>query len=738
MFPDDTGPVRGGATDLSVPVQWEVLSETSSGAPVSFRSRLVAGLSCALVLASPRAARSQGPGPDLDALSERVTAGEVSARKELMPIARRMLLDWNEKPRRGDTVRQMVTVLLAMAQPLTPLDQPPRENEVDWRGPAVRGLRWLVAKDSGDVASLDRLMRIAPYPYIWLPPEKELAHLRAAASRHVTLPTRLGLAWFGLELEVGKTAGAARALASIPADSISIAVRQHLRTRLAYAEGDSARARDAYRAGAEAIASASDAEWYFGDLNWFASNAERAQWQALPLQPGRHASWLADFWDRQDLEDGRMPGSRLAAQFERWRYALREFRWDLDGSVAEGLPVPRDAALELGLGDVGFQKDAGTAQVMYDNRYAPVDRVLDDRGRLVMRHGLPTERILTPGITSMAQETLVWSRGDGQVLVSFSRPAMSGTVTRLGMIARNYPVGDLMTLCRRQAALCTLAGLPPDAQRFRAEAIRQQFSAAREVAERTEGNPELYRKGMTGIFQAYGIAGGGVLVTMALPVEGLRSGKGIADGATSATWRVVVGDATTGRIVATLDTVRRWRVDGSVKNGSYLSAYALLPTPPGEYVVTMVAGDSAKRVGTGGRLVNVPVISRDDATLQLSDPILGRLGSGVTWQHGGEGVSLNPTNAWSRDDEAPLYYELAGLVVGRRYALDVEIWEGSGKAKAPSARVSFSLVATAAHHRGEQVMSFKQLSPGDYRLVLRARDLVTGTAVERSRSVAVR
>lgn len=708
---------------------------------MSFRSRLVAGLSCALVLACPRAARSQGPGPDLDALSERVTAGEVSARNELMPIARRMLLDWNEKPRRGDTVRQMVTVLLAMAQPLTPLDQPPRENEVDWRGPAVRGLRWLVAKDSGDVAGLERLMRIAPYPYIWLPPEKELAHLRAAASRHVTLPTRLGLAWFGLELEVGTTAGAARALASIPADSISTAVRQHLRTRLAYAEGDSARALDAYRTGTEAIASASDAEWYFGDLNWFANNAERAQWQALPLQPGSHATWLANFWDRQDLEDGRMPGSRLAAQFERWRYALREFRWDLDGSVAEGLPVPREAAIELGLGDSPFPKEEGTARLVYDNRYAPVDRVLDDRGRLVMRHGLPTERILTPGITSIAQETLVWSRGDGQVMVSFSKPAvpMVGmTVMRLGMIARNYPVGDLMTLCRRQAALCTLAGLPPDAQRFRAEAIRQQFSAAREVAERTEGNPELYRKGMSGIFQAYGIAGGGVLVTMALPVEGLRSGKGIAGGAASATWRVVVGDAATGRIVATLDTVRRWRVDGSVKNGSYLSAYALLPTPPGEYTVTMVAGDSAHRVGAGGRVAPVSVIPQDGRVLGLSDPILGRTGSGDTWQRAGGPVSLNPTNAWTREDEAPLYYELDGLVAGRSYAIEVEIWDGDGKGKAPQTRVGFSLVATSTRQCGEQLVSFKQLKPGDYRLVLRVRDAVGGATVERSRSVAVR
>ncbi|MBP9899122.1 MAG: hypothetical protein KBF28_12160, partial [Gemmatimonadales bacterium] len=639
------------------------------------RASILAGLSLAIAVAAPRAVPAQGPVADLDALAARVTAGEAGARKELMPIARRMLVDWNGKPRRGDTVREMVTVLLAMAHPLTPLDQPPRENEVDWRGPAVRGLRWLVAADSGDVESLERLMRIAPYPYIWLPPEKELAHLRAAATRHPTLPTRQGLALFGLELEVGTTHGAARALERIPADSISSAVRHHLRARLAYAEGDSARARDAYRTGAAAIASAGDAEWYYSDLNWFASNAERAQWQSLPLQPGSHATWLANHWDRQDLEDGRLPGSRLAAQFERWRYALREFRWDLDGSVAEGLPVPRAAALELGLGDSPFPKDEGTAQIMYDNRYAPVDRVLDDRGRLVMRHGVPTDRILTPGITSMAQETLVWSRGDGQVVVSFSRPAMSGTVTRLGMLARNYPVGDLLTICRRDARLCVLAGISSDGGRNMAERIRQEFTAAREVAERTEGNPELYRKGMAGIFQAYGIAGGGVLVVMALPADALRSGTG-SGVELLAEWRAVIGDATTGRIVAALDTVRRWRVDPSTVKGRYLTAYAVVPTPPGEYTVTMVAGDAAHQVGAGGRIAPVSVIPRDGRVLRLSDPVLGRAGSGVTWQHAGDAVSLNPTNAWTRDDEAPLYYELDGLVVGRSYAIEVEIWEG--------------------------------------------------------------
>ncbi|MBK7594073.1 MAG: hypothetical protein IPJ11_02200 [Gemmatimonadetes bacterium] len=701
------------------------------------RPSILAGLTLATLATIPRTASAQREGADFDALAVRVTAGEASARKELMPIARRMLVDWNGTPRRPEPVRGMVTVFLAMAQPLTPLDQPPRENEVDWRGPAVRALRWLVAADSGDIPSLERLMRIAPYPYIWQPPEKELAHLRAAAARHATLPTRLGLAWFGLELEVGTTAGAARALARIPADSISSAVRQHLLTRLAYAEGDSTRARDAYRTGAQAIASAGDAAWFFGDLDWFASSAERTQWQALPLRPGSHATWLAGFWDRQDLEDGRMPGSRLAAQFERWRFALREFRWDLDGSVAEGQPVPRAAAIELGLGDSPFPKSEGTAQIMYDNRYAPIDRVLDDRGRLVMRHGLPTERILTPGITSMAQETLVWSRGDGQVVVSFSRPAMSGTVTRLGMLARNYPVGDLLTICRRDARLCVLAGISSDGGRNMAERIRQEFTAAREVAERTEGNPELYRKGMAGIFQAYGIAGGGVLVVMALPADALRSGKGSA-GELLAEWRAVIGDATTGRIVATLDTVRRWRVDPSTVKGRFLTAYAVVPTPPGEYTVTMVAGDAAHQVGAGGRVAPVSVTPRDGRILRLSDPILGRAGSGVTWQHAGDAVSLNPTNAWTRDDEAPLYYELDGLVVGRSYAIEVEIWEGGEKAKAPETRVGFSLVATAATHRGEQLVSFKQLKPGDYRLVLRVRDVVGGTAVERSRSVAVR
>lgn len=704
--------------------------------PAAASLRLVTSI----LLAAPTLLSAQAKNSAVDALVVRVEVGDQSARRELNPIARRMLLDWNERPRTAESARAIARVLLAMAQPLTPLDRPPRENEVDWRGPAVRSLRYAVAADSGDIASLTLLTRIAPYPYIWRAPDHELAHLRAAAARHAVVPGAILLAHFGLELEVGTTANARHVLESAPSDSLPPAIRLHLMARLAYAEGDSARGREAYRTGAAAIRSAAEVAWYFADLNWFASDAERKSWRALQLEPGAHAAWLAAFWDRQDLEDGRLPGSRLAAQFERWRFALREFRWDLDGSVAEGLPVPRRAALELGYDDIGFPFEEGIARMMYDNRYAPVDRVLDDRGRLVMRHGLPTERILTPGNTSVAQETLVWSRGSGQVVVSFSRPESNGTVTRLGMLARNYPVGDLMTICRRDARLCALAGSSSLAgARYQAERIRLAFTEARRDAEATEGNPERYRKGMSGIFQAYGVVGGGVLLTLALPAAALLpANPPQSQLAIASRWRAVIGDASSGRIVATLDTVRRWRIAVPPAGGSYLSAYAEVAVPPGNYTVTMIAGDTLHQVGAGGRIDAVPVIPLDGAALRLGDPILGRSGSGVTWRHGNANVSLNPTNAWTREDEAPLHYELDGLVVGRAYTLEVELWEADAKAKAPRTKVSFTMQASAVHQSGEQLVSFRELNRGDYRLVLRVRDPASGASAERSRSVAVR
>ena len=55
------------------------------------RPSILAGLTLATLATIPRTASAQRERADFDALAVRITAGEASARKELMPIARRMM-----------------------------------------------------------------------------------------------------------------------------------------------------------------------------------------------------------------------------------------------------------------------------------------------------------------------------------------------------------------------------------------------------------------------------------------------------------------------------------------------------------------------------------------------------------------------------------------------------------------------------------------------------------------------
>ncbi len=698
-------------------------------------------LGLALLVVHPLSAQTLSP--DAERLVVRVEAGDAAARKELMPLVRRMMIDWVEKPRTLLGAQALARATLAMAMPITPLTERPREGEIDWRGPAVKALRTALSFDSTDVGSLGTLERIAPYPFVWAEPEAELEHFRAAA-RKGALPVTLAMSHFGLELEFGNLAEARRILDGIPRDALPLAHRLRREAELAFAEGETSAGLQRYREGAAAIRSRDDAEPYFADVRWIATDAELDTLEALRPDGGEAAEWLERFWERRDLADARAPGSRLSEQFARWRSGLQEFRWDRDGSTAVGTQPGTDAAQETGYDGVPFPMETGAARVSYYNRYTPVNRVLDDRGRLVMRHGMPTRR-LSGGLGS---EMLIWVRPEGPLVVNFAHPAKEGAVQfRFGMLARNMPMGDIMTLCRYDASLCVVASKIDDPRavgarrnnaRYVAQLTLEKYTAARIDAETSDGNPERFTKALDGIIQAYGIPGGGVLVVAALPIDQLPASE-TASGARRATtaWRVVVGDPS-GRIVVARDTIRSWNIPAGTPKGGLVTAYWTVLVPPGDYSVAVVIGDTLHARGASSRIEGVPVISTNGKAFRLSDPILGKTGSGLSFMHEGRAIALNPVNVWGRDDEAPLQFELDGLVVSREYGVEVEIWQRDGKPKSPRTTIRWTTTATAIHQREMKVLSFRELGKDDYRLVVRVRDKVSGGVVERSRFVSVR
>ena len=132
----------------------------------------------------------------------------------------------------------------------------------------------------------------------------------------------------------------------------------------------------------------------------------------------------------------------------------------------------------------------------------------------------------------------------GPLIVSFSRAAAENsifdranspvfTLWRFGMLARNYPVGDLTANCQVDSRLCPLAGqvlidmLPPAHRTIStdtlatATTILRDFTRMRTEAEHTDGNPETFSNDLKATVQAYGIPDLGTLVVFAVPTKGL-------------------------------------------------------------------------------------------------------------------------------------------------------------------------------------------------------------------------
>jgi hypothetical protein len=723
------------------------------------RLRCVAFTAASLVLLA-HATYAQQVGPRTDALLARAEHGDAQARRDVETLGWDFIKLVAEKGRLDPvTARTMARTMLLLASPLPPIETPPTDKERVWRSAAVNALEMALAQDSGDVWSASQFARIAPYPYLWMNPDQELVALRALLAQHPDLPSNLLLTRVRLELERGSADSAATWLASLPAGAISGAGRGHITAEAAFARRKDADGAAAYYEGASAIRDSADAAWYTRDLAWIAQPDELTEWHALA--PAAREAWLEKFWNRRDIDDGQLPGTRLPEQFRRWRVALRDYRWEYDGSTAKGIIIPRSDGVEYNLidgpkGDIPFPKDATVSGLVYLNRMRPLTLILDDRGGLVLRHGNPTQRANLPGVNSMQEETLSWATPAGPLVVSFSRmadslPPVPGFPTaimpsqRFGMVARNYPAGDLIANCETDPRLCILAGKwvadpgGPSTLAF-ANTILRDFTRMRTEAERTDGNPDTFKNDLRATVQAYGIPDLGTLVVFAIPAKGLIPDAKLRTSSTmyAARLRVVAGDSARGEFAATLDTVRNWSLKTPPGDSTQLTGFLLVPTPPGTWSVAVVLSDLARQAGTGQRIGSVPVVGFDGKTLRLGDPILGSPASGLTWTHDGDQIPLNPRNAWRPDELAILNYQVDGLVVGRGYETHIEVWETAGNPKTFKTSIGFTNPATAARMSLQRELSLRELTSGDYRIVLRVRDTVTGTEVIRDRRLAVR
>ena len=152
----------------------------------------------------------------------------------------------------------------------------------------------------------------------------------------------------------------------------------------------------------------------------------------------------------------------------------------------------------------------------------------------------------------------------------------------------------------------------------------------------------------------------------------------------------------------------------------------------------MVVSDEDREYGTGVRFNAVPVVAKGGGRVVIGDPIFGRTGGGLSWRHNGELVPLNPTNAWRADEPVLLTYEVDGLVPGRTYETRYETWKTAGRPKSPSNVITTRTTASAVTEPVRRELSLRELQPGDYRLVIRVKDMETKAESVRERMIPVR
>lgn len=709
-----------------------------------FRSAILFG---AVTLLLADVARGQQGLPQIDSLVSALASGGARTRERLSEVVRQSSFGDETGHRDAPAARAVARGALVLAGHISDPDVVLSGTEREWRSTIVRALWQAIDLEPTDTWSLERLEELAPYPHLWQSPQKELAALTKALSMDAKLSPSLVRTTIHLDIELGLVDSADAVLHTHV--GASTALREHLLAEVSFARGEDSAGTAHYYAGASAIRTAEEAAEYGLELRWIAEPGEVKEWEALPLNESRQ-TWLRGFWGKRDLDDIQLPGTRLPEQFRRWRKALASYRWNVDGSTVLGLDIPPAAANEKNVDDILFPPVLHQSELGRENMLLPRSRVLDDRGRLTMKLGVP-QTVNLPGITAVSEENLYWLTPGGRLVVGFSKPALPFDpnhvgLDRWGMIARNHPTGDLTTTCAVDSKLCSLAGLiAVNHGNWRNLGVQisagqslTRYTGMREVAEKSDLNADTFRDSLGATVQAYGILGGGVLVVVAIPLDRLQRASGPSADHLAARVRVVVGNQATGESAAAIDTLRVWRAPVNAAPGALVSSYLVLPVPTGSWSVATIVSDEGKTFGSGVRNNAVPVPPKGGGQLVLGDPIIGRAGSGLSWQHNGESIPLNPTNAWRRDELALLTYEVDGQVVGRSYETRYELWKATGKPKAPTIVITSKIVARAVGETVHRELALKELEPGTYRLVIRVKDVVSGQESVRERMIPVR
>ncbi|MBA3760542.1 MAG: hypothetical protein H0X07_08405, partial [Gemmatimonadales bacterium] len=602
--------------------------------------------------------------------------------------------------------------------------------------------------------------------------KEALVPLRRAARGPGAGDSTIQLAHGLIEREVGDGSSALAAFdrfLQLGGDS-AVGLLERARTLSVLARPGEAQA--AYLAAAGRARSVAAVAHLRSDLAWIATRGELAQFDATPAA-GRVA-WLKTFWAQKDAEDGRAPGERLAEHFRRVFYVMRHFQLVSEkqqratlSMIRSPLLATRSPTIEDGLRAMIKKlavatsgKNAADPQVQLDRLGAPTDElselhaklndqtllrayrsdqnVVDDRGVIYVRHGEPAKRASYAGSDSDANESWLYPTDTGPRIFHFVGLATPTT------LVEQLPLNPEL-LASRGGLDLRYERMAVDAGKYRLSPtlLEQDRSLGREAiaaATTTDTYPLRFDRDLTPVVQARGVreglgGEGQILVVFAVKGARLPSRRAAADSRIVYPVRlriIALGQETD--TVYRMDTTRMFVTGKRLGGNEFLTGQAKLPVPAGNYQVRIVVGDERMQVGAAISLGSLTVPDLDAGELAMSEPVLGRAGSGQLWISPSDTVPLNPLNTYPVGSRVEVYYQVGGMEPGRSYETTIEV-RRHGKGDRVSAEFT-------EEDLGPKIARFRtialgKLPAGEYVLTVTMKEVGGSASVTRRSSLNV-
>ena len=531
-------------------------------------------------------------------------------------------------------------------------------------------------------------------------------------------------------------------------------------------------AQEAYFAAARRARSVAAVAHLRSDLAWIATRQELARFDATSA--ATRAAWLEVFWAGKDAEDGRAPGERLAEHYRRLSYVMRNFRLVSEKQQRATLSMIRSPQLDsrsptiedrlralvrkLAFATQG--KHAADPEVSLDRLGAPTDQlselharlndqtllrayrsdqnVLDDRGVIYVRHGEPAERARYAGSDSDSNESWLYETGAGPRIFHFIGLASPTT------LVEQLPLNPEL-LASRGGLDLRYERMAADAGKYRlSPTLREQDrSLGREaiaVGTTTDTYPLRFDRDLTPVVQAVGVreglsGEGQVLVVFAVKGASLPSRKADADSRIVYPVRLrIIALGKERDTVFRLDTTRMFATTKALTRDEFLTGQAKLPVPAGNYRVRIVVGDERMQVGSAVSLGSLTVPDLDAGELSMSEPVLGRTGSGQLWISPSDTVPLNPLNAYPRGSRVEVYYQVGGMNPGTSYETTIEVRRRGKDDRVSAEFKEESLGPKIARFR---TIELGKLPAGEYVLTVNIREVGGSASVARRHSLNV-